>query len=126
MIYFRDMDKETSNVKMNRILYILVCIYPITMIGAYLIGWKSLFYIGVLPLLGLCIINIVGKFKYGSWIFAILPALILLIVSEIGYIVTNSIIDGICFGVYSMILVGVLGLLTKSLFKNKENTLREV
>lgn len=87
---------------------IVFSLYPFLMIGAYYIGWKVLFYVCVIPILLIGIINIIGKFKYANWKYALFAILTLFIMSEIGYLITKNVIDGICMGCYISLIVGVI------------------
>lgn len=96
-------------------------IFSILMIGAYFIGWKTLFYIGVIPLLVLEVFIVGVQIKYGNWKLALVPFLTLVITSEIGYLITKKVIDGICIGLYLMIISGAI----QYLFTNKKKDTEE-
>lgn len=99
---------------------LLYYFYPFLMIGVYFIGWKTLFYICVVPLIILTIFLYFIQIKYDYWKFAILPFLTLIIVSEIGYLLTGNIIDGILMGINLLVIVGGIENLIQY-YINKDN-----
>ena len=86
------------------------------MIGAYYIEWETLFYIGVIPILILCLINIYWKFKHVNFLSGLLPIIYFVIFTEIGYLITNNIIDGVCMGSYVSLIFGAIESLVRKFF----------
>ncbi len=78
--------------------------YPLLMIGMFYIGWKTLFYLGLIPILFLVILGIVSNIKFGNWKQIVITLLTWIIFSEIGYLITDSTLDGICMGCYIALL----------------------
>ena len=114
------MNEEKKEKHNNSWFIPLLFLYPITMIGAYFIDWKTLFYISTIPILILVLFVLYINIKYNYWIFAILPVLTLVIVSEIGYLVTKSFVDGICMGLYfEVIICGIEYVIQNSRHNNR-------
>jgi len=90
--------------------------YPFLMIAAYYIGWKTIFYISMIPILILLVLGIMGNIKYGNWKLAVLTLLTWLIFSEIGYLLTSSITDGICMGFYVSLIIGSIETIIRKSF----------
>jgi len=103
-------------------LSIVFSMYPLLMIGAYYIGWKTLFYVSLIPIVILVIIGLVSNIKYGNWKQVVLSLFIWIIFSEIGYLITKSITDGICIGYYIALIAGVLENFVNKSRKKNPNT----
>jgi len=95
--------------------------YPFLMIAAYYIGWKTIFYISMVPILILLVLGIISNIKYGNWKLAVLTLLTWLIFSEIGYLLTSSITDGICMGCYIALIIGTIQSLYNKRREQKQN-----
>ena len=103
------MDKE--KVRKNRYknwFTIVFYLYPLIMIGFYYLGWITLFRICAIPIIIIFVVNIYGKYRYANWLLVILQLIFFLVFSEIGYIVTKKVLDGICMGCYVSIIIGAI------------------
>lgn len=114
------MEKERKGKgRFDKWFTLIFYLYPFAMIGAYYIGWNTLFYIGVIPIFFLSIVNIYGKFKYANWLTAVLPIIYFVVFSEIGYLITKNILDGVCMGCYVSIIIGTVEIIFRK-FREKK------
>ncbi len=111
------MDKDKSNnSRLEHWLVMFFYLYPFLMIGTYYIEWKTLFYVGIIPMLILFVVNIYWKFKHINFISGILPIVYFIIFSEIGYLITKAIFDGICMGFYVSLIIGSIETIIRKSF----------
>lgn len=97
-------------------------LYPFIMIGAYFVGYKTLFYIFVIPILIVAGLGLITNLKYSNWKVAVIPVISLLIFSEIAYLITKDIFDGFCMGCYLSLAVGAIVGIIKKIRRNKDAT----
>ena len=75
-------------------------LFPFIMIGSYFMGWISFFRICAIPIMVILLWGVVEQFKNARWALGIYHLVLLLIFLEIGYLLMDTIVDGICMGMY--------------------------
>ena len=98
--------------------WFLVSIYivPYIFLGTYFIGWITIFRISAIIILIAMILNSVYEIKNGFLTTGIFHLIVLLVFMEIGYLIMDNYLDGICMGMYVGLIASQIETLVKHFF----------
>lgn len=99
--------------------FVSINIIPYIFLGTYFIGWITFFRISAIIILFALIFNSVYEIKNGFIRTGIFHLVVLLIFMEIGYLIMDNFLDGICMGMYVGVIASQIETLLKHFFYNK-------
>ena len=99
--------------------FVSINIIPYIFLGTYFIGWITFFRISAIIILFALIFNSVHEIKNGFITTGIFHLVVLLIFMEIGYLIMDNFLDGICMGMYVGVIASQIETLLKHFLFNK-------